>query len=113
MFFLIGFQISLLRSTFVGAQSRETKWNLIALSGNTSTCILSLTSIQMLLLRIDKGYRRVVLDLARQFITMMDVILYYSYPERVYFSLFNDLYNTSNMPTFKGILSFFNIFFKQ
>ena len=39
-------------------------------------------------------------------ITMMDVILYYSYAERVYFSLFNDLYNTSDRPTFKGILSF-------
>ena len=42
-------------------------------------------------LRIDKGYQRGALYLARRFITMIDVIVCYSYSERVYFSLFNDL----------------------
>ena len=42
--------------------------------------------------RIDKGYRRGALDLARQFITMIDVIVYYRCSERVYCSLFNDVY---------------------
>ena len=43
-------------------------------------------------LRIDKGYRRGALHLARRFITMIDVIVYYIYTESVYFSLFNDVY---------------------
>ena len=43
-------------------------------------------------LRIDKGYRRGALYLACRFLTMIDVIVYYSYSERVYFSLFNDVY---------------------
>ena len=45
-----------------------------------------------IVLRIDKGYGRGVLYLARRFIPMIDVIVYYSYSERVYFSLFNDVY---------------------
>ena len=44
------------------------------------------------ILRIDKGYQRSALNLARQFKTMIDVIIYYRYSERVYFSLFNDVY---------------------
>ena len=43
-------------------------------------------------LRIDKGYQRGALNLARRFKTMIDVIIYYRYSERVYFSLFNDVY---------------------
>ena len=43
-------------------------------------------------LRIDKGYLRGVLDLLRQSITMIVIIVYYSYTERVYFSLINDVY---------------------
>ena len=43
-------------------------------------------------LRIDKGYLRGALHLARRFKTMIDVIIYYRYSERVYFSLFNDIY---------------------
>ena len=41
---------------------------------------------------IDKGYQRGALNLARQFKTMIDVIIYYRYSEMVYFSLFNDVY---------------------
>ena len=44
------------------------------------------------ILRIDKGYRRSAMDLARRFITMMDAIVNYSYSDRVHFSLFNDVY---------------------
>ena len=43
-------------------------------------------------LRIDKGYQRGALNLARLFKTMIDVIIYYRYSKRVYFSLFNDVY---------------------
>ena len=43
-------------------------------------------------LRIDKGYQRGALNLARQFKTRLDVIIYYRYSEWVYFSLFNDIY---------------------
>ena len=43
-------------------------------------------------LRIDRGYQRGALNLARRFKTMIDVIIYYRYSERVYFSLFNDVY---------------------
>ena len=39
----------------------------------------------MLELRIDKGYQRGALNLARRFIS-------YRYSERIYFSLFNDVY---------------------
>ena len=43
-------------------------------------------------LRIDKGYQRGALNLSRRFKTIIDVIIYYRYSERVYFSLFNDAY---------------------
>ena len=43
-------------------------------------------------LRIDKGYLRGALYLVRLFITMIGIIVYYSYSERVYFSLFNDFF---------------------
>ena len=43
-------------------------------------------------LRIDKGYQRGALNLARLFKTMIDVIIYYRYSKMVYFSLFNDVY---------------------
>ena len=41
--------------------------------------------------RISEG-RRGALYLVRRFITMLGIIVYYSYSERVYFSLFNDVY---------------------
>ena len=43
-------------------------------------------------LRIDKGYLRGALYLVRRFITMIGIIVYYTYSERAYFSLFNDVY---------------------
>ena len=39
-----------------------------------------------------KGYPRGALHLARRLITMIGAIVYYSFSERVYFSLFNDVY---------------------
>ena len=41
---------------------------------------------------MDKGYWRGALYLARRFITMIDVTVYYSHSERVYHSLFNYVY---------------------
>ena len=49
-------------------------------------------SLPKRLLRIDKGCLRGALYLVRQLLTMIVVILYYSYSERVYFSLFNDVH---------------------
>ena len=43
-------------------------------------------------LRIDKGYLRAALNLVCQFTTMKVVIVYYRYSERVYFTLFDDVY---------------------
>ena len=48
-------------------------------------------------LRIEKGYLRGALYLARRFITMTDVIVYYSYFERVYFYRFFVTFITSDV----------------
>ena len=44
------------------------------------------------LLRIDKWYQRVALHLVCRLITMKGTIVYYSFSERVYFSLFHEIY---------------------
>ena len=43
-------------------------------------------------LRIDKGYQRGALHLVCRLITMIGTIVYYSFSEKSFFSLFNELY---------------------
>ena len=47
--------------------------------------------MEIKVLRIDKGYPRGALHLVRQLITIIGPIVYYSFSERVYISLFNDV----------------------
>ena len=47
--------------------------------------------MHIFMLRIDKGYQRGALHLVCRLITMTGTIVYYSLPERAYFSLFNEI----------------------
>ena len=61
-------------------------------------------------LRIDKGYLRVRWILVRHFTTIIAVIAYYIYSERIYFSLFNGISVILIDQSLKTLWVFFDLF---